>query len=289
MNAYPGEKAVVLIQCPDQEGIIAQISGFVFARGGNIIQSDQYTTDSECGRFFMRIEFCFDTASVSPEQWEQEFSLLAGQLDAQWTIHYSRTIPAMGILVSQHDHCLFDLLYRWHSGELAVTIPCIISNHQNSRYLAERYGIPFYYLPVDAKNKAQQEERILGLLETTTDFTVLARYMQIMSDTFLTRYNKDVINIHHSFLPSFKGADPYRQAYDRGVKVIGATAHYVTASLDEGPIIEQAVERVTHRDNVESMKRKGKNLEKLALANAIRAHIEHRIIRYKNKTIVFDA
>ena len=289
MNACKNEKAVVLIQCPDQKGIIAQISGFVFEHGGNIIQSDQYTTDSENGRFFMRLEFCFDTGFVSSVQWEQEFGILAKKLDAQWTIHYSRTIPSMGILVSQHDHCLFDILYRWHSGELAVTIPCIISNHQNSRYIAERYGIPFYYLPVDAKNKVQQEERILDMLGTTTDFTILARYMQILSEHFLTAYSKDVINIHHSFLPSFMGAQPYKQAYDRGVKIIGATAHYVTARLDEGPIIEQAVERVTHRDNVESMMRKGKNLEKVALANAIRAHIEHRIIRYQNKTIVFDA
>jgi len=193
----------------------------------------------------------------------------------------------MGILVSKTDHCLTDLLYRCRSGELDLEIACVVSNHPDQEALVKPLNIPYRYSPVSKENTKETELEILEIIRDNTDFIVLARYMQILSAEFLDAYGKDVINIHHSFLPSFKGANPYQQAYDRGVKVIGATAHYVTQHLDEGPIIEQIVEKVTHRDHLEDLKRKSRNLEKAALANAIQAHIEHRIIRFQNKTIVF--
>ncbi len=281
------ETAILLIQCPDTKGIVARISEFIFHHSANIIQSDQYSSDPVNGTFFMRVEFCFDPDSTSPEKIEVNFGNIAREIKAQWQIHYASTVMKMGILVSKQDHCLYDLLYRWRSGELKVEVPFVISNHDDVAPLVEHFGIKFYHFPVTKENKLQQEESILQLAMQNSDFLVLARYMQILSPSFLKGYTKDIINIHHSFLPSFKGANPYRQAYNRGVKVIGATAHYVTEDLDEGPIIEQVVERVSHRDNEESMKKKGKNLEKLALANAIGLYSEHRIIRYQNKTVVF--
>jgi formyltetrahydrofolate deformylase len=282
------EKAVILVQCPDQKGIVARISEFVFRYNGNIIQADQYTTDPENGQYFMRLSFCFDPDKVPPAHLEKEFDILARSMDATWRIHYDSVTMRMGILVSRQDHCLADLLYLWRSGELPVEIPCVISNHPDAREIVEQYGVPFYHVPVSRDSREAAEKRILDLTSESTDFLVLARYMQILTGGFLEGYGKDVINIHHSFLPSFKGANPYRQAYERGVKVIGATAHYVTVNLDEGPIIDQVVERVSHRYDVQRLMRKGKNLEKLALANAVQAHIEHRIIRYRNKTVVFD-
>jgi len=281
------EIAIVLMQCSDQKGIVAKVSDLVFRYGGNIIQSDQYTTDPENGRFFLRLAFYFDQQVVSKQHLENEFGILARGLHAEWRIHYYSTKLRMGILVSKYDHCLFDILYLRHSGELSVEIPFIISNHDTLREVAERYDVPFYHFPVTRDTKSEQEQRILSVAKDT-DFLVLARYMQIISDDFLKAYGKDIINIHHSFLPSFKGANPYRQAYERGVKVIGATAHYVTSDLDEGPIIEQVVEHVSHRDTIDALKSKGRNLEKRALANAIMAHLEHRIIRFENKTIVFQ-
>ena len=281
------ETAILLVQCVDQKGIVAKLSDFVFRYEGNILQSDQYTTDPSNGLFFMRLEFCFDPLFVTHSHLEEEFGILAKGLRAQWKIHYRSTRMRMGILLSKQDHCLVDLLYRWRSGELPIDIPLVISNHPGISELLEQHHIPFYHIPV-TEQKQEQENHILSLVSKQTDFLVLARYMQILSEEFLHSYTNDIINIHHSFLPSFKGADPYRQAYERGVKVIGATAHYVTGDLDEGPIIEQIVERVSHRDTVEALKRKGRNLEKLALANAIRAHIEHRVIRDRNKTVVFE-
>lgn len=282
------ETAIFLVQCKDQKGIVSKISDFVFRYGGNIIQSDQHTTDPENGQFFMRVEFCFDPLIVSKKHLEEEFSILARTLQAQWQIRYTCDHLRMGILVSKQDHCLVDILYRWRCGELSVDIPMVISNHEDVKDVVEHYNIPFYYIPTLNNNRSEQEDKILNLVNKSTDFLVLARYMQIISGDFLKSYNKNIINIHHSFLPSFKGANPYRQAYERGVKVIGATAHYITADLDDGPIIEQVVQRVSHRDNVDTLVRKGKNLEQLALANALRAHTEHRIIRYQNKTVVFE-
>lgn len=284
----PMETAVILIQCPDRRGIVAGLSNFVFRYEGNIIDSDQYTTDPEGGRFFMRLEFSFDDAKLAKEPFEAEFAELAGSLEGTWAIHYGSTLMRMAVLCSKQDHCLLDVLHRQRTGELPVTIPMVVSNHADARELVEHYGIRFHHVPITKETKLDKELEILNLVRDETDFLVLARYMQILSEGFLAAYKKDIINIHHSFLPSFKGANPYKQAYDRGVKVIGGTAHFVTLELDEGPIIEQVVERVSHKDNIEDLKRKGKNLEKIALVNAIRAHIEHRVIRFENKTIVFD-
>ncbi len=282
------ETAVILIQCPDRTGIIARVSDFIFRKGANIIRSDQYSTDPRGGRFFMRIEFFFDPDTLRKKTLESEFDLLARELEASWEIHYAGTRMRMGILVSRQGHCLWDLLYRWDSGELPVDLTCVISNHENMRRPVEHYGVPFYHFSVSRETKPHQEKQILETLGDRTDFLALARYMQVLSGSFIEGYGRDIINIHHSFLPSFKGADPYRQAYERGVKVIGATSHFVTEDLDEGPIIEQVVERVTHKDSVDLLKRKGRNLEKIALANAVQAYIEHRIIRFGHKTIVFD-
>lgn len=281
-------QTVLLIQCPDKKGIVARVSDFVFRHECNILTSDQHTTDPEGGHFFMRLLFSLEEDKVSRESFEQDWVAVAEELEAKWSIHYATETPRMGILVSKQDHCLFDLLYRHRSGEFKVEIPLVISNHDDCRELVERYGIPYHYVPVTPETKLKAEQEILDLVQGTTDFLVFARYMRIVSDGFLAAYKKDIVNIHHSFLPSFKGADPYRQAYDRGVKIIGATAHYVTPALDEGPIIEQMVERVYYKDTVNDLKRKGRNLEKLALANAIHAYLDHRVIRDAQRTIVFQ-
>lgn len=282
------QSAILLIQCPDTAGIVAKLSNWVFQQGANIIRSDQYSTDPSGGQFFMRLEFYFDVAQHSIESLRDGFTALGETLKATWSIREKSDKLRMGILVSQHDHCLYDLLYHWRSQEIDADIACIISNHPDSKDIAKMHGIPFYHLPVNADTKAQQENDVLKLVQDKTDFLVLARYMQILSADFLQRYNKDIINIHHSFLPSFIGANPYRQAYERGVKIIGATAHYVTEILDDGPIIEQMVERVSHLDCPNSLKRKGKHIEKRTLLKAVAAHSEHRVIRYGNKTIVFE-
>ncbi len=282
------ETAIFLMQCTDQKGIVAKISDLIFRYNANIIQSDQHTTDPENGQFFMRIEFCFDPLIISKQHLEEEFRILAKKLNAKWQLHYTSKKLRMGLLVSKQDHCLVDTLYRWKCGELSVDIPFVISNHENVGDTVKKHQVPFYHIPISDNNKSHQETEILSLVKEQTDFLVLARYMQVISEDFLKGYRKDIINIHHSFLPSFKGANPYRQAYERGVKVIGATAHYITGELDEGPIIEQVVKRVSHRDSVEILIRKGKNIEQLALANALRAYTEHRIILYRNKTIVFE-
>ena len=278
--------ATILIQCPDQKGIIAKISNFIFKHDANIIQADQHSTDPENGRFFMRIEFYFDDAVLPVKNLNEDFSELAANLNASWKIQYKGIPLRMGILVSKYDHCLADILYRYQSGELNIEIPFVISNHNKVENLVNQYNIPFHHIPVNP-DKKEAEAKILELVSDNTDFLVLARYMQIITPHFIEAYNKEIINIHHSFLPSFKGANPYRQAYERGVKIIGATSHYITENLDEGPIIEQSVQEVSHKDDVEVLKRKGRNLEKITLANAIHAHIESRIIRYLNKTIVF--
>ncbi len=281
------ETAVLLVQCADKEGIVAKISEFLFRSGTNIIQSDQHTTDPRGGIFFMRVEFCFEKAIRERGCFERECEKICSELEASWQIFYPTNTLNMGVFVSKQDHCLYELLYRWRSGDLAVNIPFVISNHSQVEDLVKHFGIPFYHLPITPEDKEIQERKILEIVKGNSDFLVLARYMQILSAVFLSEYSGDVINIHHSFLPSFKGANPYRQAYERGVKVIGATAHFVTEDLDEGPIIEQLVERVSHRDNEATMRRKGKSLEKHALSNAVSHYLEHRIIRYLNRTVVF--
>jgi len=281
-------RTVLLIQCPDKKGIVARVSEFIFRHECNILTSDQHTTDPEGGRYFMRVVFALEEDKVSRESFEEDWARIADELGATWSIHYATETPRMGILVSKQDHCLFDLLYRHRSGEFNVQIPLVISNHEDCRELVDRYGIPFHYVPVTPETKLKAEQQVLDLVQESTDFLVLARYMRILSDGFLAAYKKDLLNIHHSFLPSFKGADPYRQAYERGVKIIGATAHFVTPALDEGPIIEQMVDRVYYKDTVDDLKRKGRNLEKLALANAIHAYLDHRVIQDAQRTIVFQ-
>jgi formyltetrahydrofolate deformylase len=279
---------VLLIQCPDKKGIVARVSDFVFRHDANIMNSDQHSTDPEGGRFFMRLEFGLNESLAPRAQFERDWAAVADELDASWSIHYGSERMRMGILVSKLDHCLFDLLHRQRSGELPVEIPLVIGNHADCRDLVERYGIPFHHVPNTAATQGDAERRMLELVRGTVDFLVLARYMRVLSETFLSGYGRDIINIHHSFLPSFKGADPYRQAHDRGVKIIGATAHFVTRDLDEGPIIEQMVERVYYKDTLDDLRRKGRNIEKLALANAIQAYVEHRIILDANRTVVFQ-
>jgi len=280
------QRAVLLWQCPDRPGIIARLSGLLFEHSGNILSSDQYTTDPENGRFFIRIDFMFDEERFTREHLEKSLARAAGNLSADWTLHYSGTVLRMAIAVSRFDHCLADLLYRVHSGELLVDIPFVFSNHETARELVEQHDVPFHHIPVSKENRTNQETALLDLLNDSCDFLVLARYMQVLSGDFLEKFGRDVINIHHSFLPSFKGADPYRQAHSRGVKIIGATAHFATTDLDEGPIIEQVVGPVSHKDTVEDLRQIGRDLEKSALANAIRMYTEHRVIRYENKTII---
>lgn len=281
------ETLVLLVQCPDQRGIVARVTRFVHGWGGNITNSNQHSAEFNGAQFFMRVEFSVDEP-LDADQFETEFSVLAEELNAEWQLHYSSLVPRMAVAVSKFDHCLVDILYRVRSGELKVQIPMVVSNHETTRKLVEAEGIPFYHLPVTKASKAEQESNFLELIRESSDFLVLARYMQILSGEFLEQYAKPVINIHHSFLPSFMGANPYRQAYERGVKLIGATAHYATTDLDEGPIIEQIVGRVANRDDAESLQRKGKTIEQQALALAIAAHAEHRVLRWKNRTIVFE-
>jgi len=280
------DTVVLLIVCPDQHGIVARLTQLVFELNGNIVDSHQYSTDPDGGQFFMRLEFCFD---ATPDRATLEGAIrpLADALEADWRLHFSAEKPQMAVAVSKFDHCLVDLLYRVRSGDLGVEIPVVFSNHDDLRGLVEGAGILFEHIAITPETKSEGEAEIIGLIQEKSDFLVLARYMQVLTGDFLEGYGKDVINIHHSFLPSFKGANPYQQAFDRGVKLIGATAHYVTTELDEGSIIEQAVGEVTHRDNPASLKRIGKSLEQRALSEAIRKHAMHRILRYKNKTIIF--
>ena len=277
--------AIILFQCEDQKGIVAKISNFILEKDGNIIDADQHSTNPINGHFFIRIEFCFDEKNHAEAIMEQEFELIASEFNADWKIYYKNKKNRMGILVSKPDHCLFNILYRWKSGEFNVEIPFVISNCPEHKSLVKQFGIKFYYIKATKEDKKEKE--ILKIISDKTDFLVLARYMQILSPEFLNSYNKDIINIHHSFLPCFKGAAPYSQAFEKGVKVVGATAHYVTANLDEGPIIEQMVEKISHKDTVDALKEKGKNLENMAIAKAIQYYTEHRVIKYQNKTIVF--
>lgn len=282
------ERGVLLIQCPDRPGLVARISEFVFGRGCNILKMDQHTTAESGGRFFTRLEFCWEDGSVAHDALREGLSDLATTLDATWELFLDSEVMNMAIAVSKFDHCLLDLLYRVRIGEFRVNIPLVVSNHDTLRDEVERHGILFHHLPVTQDTKAEQEAKMLELISPASDFLVMARYMQILSDDFLKRYDKDVINIHHSFLPSFKGANPYKQAYELGVKVIGATAHFASPDLDEGPIIAQSVNPVSHSDTVEDLKRTGRTLEQTALSRAIHAYVEHRIIRFENRTIVFQ-
>lgn len=279
--------AILLISCPDRKGEVATIADFIYRYGGNILHADEHG-DEESGLFLMRVEFDPKDFLIDLADFGKHFSPVAETFAMKWRLAQSSHRPRMIILVSKYDHCLVDLLYRQQSGELACEIPLIISNHPDSQAAADFYKIPYAIVPVSRDNKQAAEEKIQALIkEHQPDFMVLARYMQILSNDFVNRYPQRIINIHHSFLPAFVGARPYHQAFERGVKLIGATSHYVTEVLDDGPIIEQDVVRVSHRDTVEDLIRKGRDLEKVVLSRAVRAHVENRVLIYGNKTVVF--
>lgn len=278
---------ILTLSCPDRTGIVHAVSGFLVSFNGNIIDSQQFG-DEESQHFFLRIHFRVP-AETQQEQLQQSFKPLAEQFDMQWQIHNSQTKSRLLIMVSKQGHCLNDLLFRAHTGSLNVDIVGIVSNHRDFEILAKTYNIPFHYLPVTNETRAGQEARILQLLdELKVDLLVLARYMQILTNQMCEQLAGRAINIHHSFLPSFKGARPYHQAHARGVKIIGATAHYVTSDLDEGPIIEQAVEPVDHSMTAEDLVKVGADTESFVLSRAVRHHVEHRILLHGNKTVVFS-
>jgi formyltetrahydrofolate deformylase len=282
------QTATLLLTCADRKGLVASVSDFVVRYGGNIVHADQHT-DEEAGVFVQRVEFELDGLDLPRDGIAPTFAPVADELGMRWRLRFSDEPRRVAILVSKLGHCLCDLLSRWRMGELSAEIPLVISNHPDLRPVAEDLKIPFHHLPVENATKADQEGEILELLERErVDLVILARYMQILSDNVVDAYPNRVINIHHSFLPAFPGARPYHQAHDRGVKVIGATAHYITADLDEGPIIEQDVARVSHRSSVPDLIRKGRDLEKMVLARAVDLHLQNRVIVYGNKTVVFD-
>lgn len=281
------ERARMLISCPDQPGIVSAVSHFLYEHGANIVQSDQYTLDPEGGMFFIRIEFDFSDLDMGLSRLEEDFEAIAGKFAMSWRITRANRRKRLAIFVSKEDHCLLELLWQWQAGELDADISMVISNHPDLRAQVESFGIPYHHIPVTPDAKEQAEERQLALVDGHADLIILARYMQIISPVFLERYGDRIINIHHSFLPAFVGGKPYAQAYNRGVKIIGATAHYVTAELDGGPIIEQDVQRVSHRDDVEALKRIGRHIERIVLARAVAWHVEDRILVHQNKTVVF--
>ena len=284
--------AILLISCPDRKGEVATIADFVYRHGGNILHADEHA-DEESGLFLMRVEFDpkdFDIPLTDPAlaDFARQFEPVAAAFHMKWRLAQSAHRPRMIIFVSKFDHCLVDLLYRQKSGELACDIPLIISNHADNQPVADFYKVPYAIVSVTRENKIEAEEKIQSLIDQhRPDFMVLARYMQILSNDFVNRYPQRIINIHHSFLPAFVGARPYHQAFERGVKLIGATSHYVTEVLDDGPIIEQDVVRVSHRDTVDDLIRKGRDLEKVVLSRAVRWHVENRVLLYGNKTVVF--
>ena len=280
--------AILLISCPDRRGIVAALSAFIAQHSGNIIALDQYVDTAE-GVFFARMEWELAGFAFPLERFAEEFGPLAKTFQIQWRLHRSDRPLRMAVLVSKQAHCLYDILARWESGEWPVEFAFVLSNHADHRGLAERHGLPFHHFTVTPENKAEIEKRQIALLqEASVDFVVLARYMQILGPAFVQAFPMRIINIHHSFLPAFAGGRPYHAAHDRGVKIVGATAHYVTEKLDEGPIIEQDVIRVSHRQGVDDLVRLGRDLEKIVLARAIYWHLHHRLLVYKNRTVVFS-
>ncbi|MBD2298414.1 formyltetrahydrofolate deformylase [Nostoc sp. FACHB-87] len=279
--------ATLLISCPDQRGLVAKIANFIYANGGNIIHADQHT-DFSAGLFLTRIEWQLEGFNLPKDLIGPAFNAIAQPLGAKWQLHFSDTIPRIAIWVSRQDHCLYDLIWRHRAKEFAAEIPLIISNHPHLKVAAEQFGIDFHHIPITKENKPEQEAKQLELLrQYKIDLVVLAKYMQIVSSDFIAQFPQ-IINIHHSFLPAFVGANPYHRAFERGVKIIGATSHYVTQDLDAGPIIEQDVVRVSHRDEVEDLVRKGKDLERIVLARAVRLHLQNRVLVYGNRTVVFE-
>ena len=299
------DSAVLLIDRPDRKGLVARVSSLLYRHGANILHADQHQ-DHDLGLFFMRVEWALDGSSerlagrasdppqTYPDRFDLEafraaFAALAAELDMRWQLTSASRRPRVALFCSQYLHCMADLLHRWRTGELLCEIPLIVSNHRDVEKLAAFYGIPFEHVPVTACARAEAEARQLELLESNqVDLVVLARYMQIISPALVTRYPAAIINVHHSFLPAFIGAKPYHAAHARGVKLIGATSHYVTDILDDGPIIEQDVARISHRDQVEDLVARGRDLERVVLSRAVRWHLDRRILCYGNKTVVFD-
>jgi formyltetrahydrofolate deformylase len=281
--------AVLLISCPDRKGLVATVSDFIFTHGGNILHTDEHT-DAESAWFLMRVEFDPSTFDLSLSDVGKHFGPIAQKFDMEWRLAQPGERKKMVVMVSKYDHCLVDLLYRHRIGELNCDIPLVISNHADNQPIADFYQIPFVVVPVTKDNKRAAEQKQITLIrEYQADFIVLARYMQVLSNEFVATFPHRVINIHHSFLPAFVGAKPYHQAFQRGVKLIGATSHYVTEVLDDGPIIEQDVVRISHRDSVEDLIQKGRDLEKVVLSHAVRWHIDDRVLLYGDrKTVVFD-
>lgn len=282
------ETATLLVKCPDQMGLVASISNFIFRNGGNILEAVQHT-DLEAGIFLARMEWALEGFEIPRDQIAERFRPVAEQFQMQFEVHFSDYLPKIAFFASKMPHCLLDLLQRHEAGEFQAEIAMVISNHPDAGAIAKAHGIPFFHFPITRENKEEQEAREIDALRSRgVELVVLTRYMQILSASFVAAFPNRIINIHHSFLPAFVGAQPYRQAFLRGVKLIGATGHYVTMDLDEGPIIEQEVIRVTHRDSVEDMIRKGRDLERVVLARAVRLHLSRRVLTYGNKTVVFD-
>jgi formyltetrahydrofolate deformylase len=280
--------ARVLISCPDRRGIVAAVSRFLFEHGANILEADQYSTDPEGGIFFMRMAFHLDGLDVGRDELERAFAAqVAEPFAMDWSIAYVMRRKRIAILVSHEEHCLLDLLWRWRSGDLDADVALVISNHRSVEPDVVAFGVPFLHVPVEPGGKPEAEAAMLERLAGAFDLVVLARYMQILSGDFLHTVGVPLINIHHSFLPAFAGADPYRRARERGVKLVGATAHYVTEELDAGPIIEQDVARVSHRDDVAALERVGRDIERTVLARAVRWHLDDRVLVHENKTVVF--
>jgi formyltetrahydrofolate deformylase len=287
------DSAVLLIDCPDRKGLVARVSTLLYERGANILHADQHQ-DHDLGLFFMRVEWGLaDSSPTAPafdlEGFNAAFAPLAAELGMRWKLSSSERLPRVALFCSQYLHCMADLLHRWRTGELLCEIPLIVSNHRDVERLAAFYDIPFEFVPVTAVVRPEAEARQLELLESNEiELVVLARYMQVLSPGFVSRYPAAIINVHHSFLPAFTGAKPYHAAHARGVKLIGATSHYVTDLLDDGPIIEQDVARISHRDQVEDLVARGRDLERVVLSRAVRWHLDRRILCYGNKTVVFD-
>jgi formyltetrahydrofolate deformylase len=287
--------ATLLISCPDRKGLVAKIADWLFSHNGNILHADQHT-DKAAGLFLMRVEWELEDFNLQRQFIGEAFDPLAEVIDAKWQVHFSDSVRRIAIFVTKQDHCLYDLILRQRAGELQATIPVVVGNHPDLEAIAHNFGINFHYLPVTAETKEAQEAQQLDLIKQyDIDLVVLAKYMQVLSPNFLSQFS-NVINIHHSFLPAFPGANPYQRAYNRGVKIIGATAHYVNENLDEGPIIEQDVIRISHRDSVSDLIRKGKDLERIVLARAVRLHLQNRVLVYGQttssdlglRTVVFD-
>jgi formyltetrahydrofolate deformylase len=291
LNKTMAEKkltATLLLTCPDRKGLVSLVSNFIFERGGNILDLVEHVNAEE-QRFFLRVAWDMKEFNVSPERLTEAFLPMAEEFEAEWSIRLNRNRHRLAIFVSKYDHCLQEILWRHELGEFDADIALVVSNHPDLGYLAERYRLPFHLFPISQENKAAQEQAEISLLEkNNVDTVILARYMQVLSPAFLQKYPNRILNIHHSFLPAFAGSNPYKQAYERGVKIVGATSHYVTEALDEGPIIEQDIIRISHKDSLQDLVRKGRDLERLVLARGVRLHLQDRILVYDGKTIVFE-